>query len=198
MKARPIAVVAALLLILAGCGVGQAPPGPAPTVHSGTSTGGAEPGFNGTDVMFLQMMVPHHGQGLELVRLAQNRPVRADLRILAAAIEVTQAAEIQTMSGWLRRWAQPPSADPAAHAAHGGMPGTSPAELAVLAAAPDDAFEHLLLNTLIAHQDDAVQIARMETAGGVNPAARELAGQIDRSRTAQIQQLLRYSDATAL
>jgi uncharacterized protein (DUF305 family) len=43
---------------------------------------------------------------------------------------------------------------------------------------------------MIAHQDDAIQMARMEESSGINPEARALAGRIDRSRTAQIQQML--------
>ena len=50
----------------------------------------------------------------------------------------------------------------------------------------------MFLNMMIAHQDDAMQLARMETSAGVNAPARDLAGQIDRSRTAQIAQMLGY------
>ena len=81
-------------------------------------------------------------------------------------------------------------ADEAAHAAHGGMPGTSAEEIAVLEKTTGVAFERAFLNMLIAHQDDAVQVARMETAGGINPRAVALAQRVDASRTAQIKQML--------
>ena len=43
---------------------------------------------------------------------------------------------------------------------------------------------------MIAQQDDAIQLARSETAGGANPQAKALAKRIDESRTAQIKQML--------
>jgi uncharacterized protein (DUF305 family) len=159
------------------------------TADRGSTAGAA---FNGTDVMFAQMMVPHHEQGRRIAALAKTHQIRPQMAMLAAAIESTQATEVQTMAGWLRTWGQPPSADPGAHAAHGGMPGTSDAEIGTVDRATGADFERRWLNMLIAHQDDAVQLARMETAQGVNSDARALADQIVKSRTAQIQQLLGY------
>jgi len=184
--------VAVLVAVLAGCGASGTA---APTAPTGSPAATAAPtgqGFNATDVMFLQMMVPHHGQGLEMVRIAQIRPVRPEVRMLAAAIESTQANEAENMAGWLRAWQQPAEAPADSHAAHGGMPGTSAAEIATLRTASDADFERRFLNMLIAHQDDAIQMARMEAAGGANAQATGLAKQIDRSRTAQIKQMLAY------
>ena len=147
--------------------------------------------FNPTDVMFLQMMIPHHGQGLEMARLAEDRATRAEVRTLAAAIDTTQAAEVQTMSGWLRTWGQPPTVGAGAHAAHGGMPETSAREIASLERAAGADFERRFLNMMIAHQDDAIQLARMEASGGIHPQAKDLALRIDRSRSAQISQMLK-------
>jgi uncharacterized protein (DUF305 family) len=45
---------------------------------------------------------------------------------------------------------------------------------------------------LIAHQDDAVQLARFEAGGGENRNALAYARQVDASRSAQIQQMLDY------
>ena len=170
-------VIGALLLAVVGCGRDTAPPAASPAA------------FNDTDVMFLQMMVPHHQQGIEIVKVAQQRTTNPDLNTLAAAIEVTQVSEVDTMSGWLASWGQSPTADPSAHASHGGMPGTSPEEIARLTQVPAADFERALVNMLIAHQDDAMQIARMETAG-VNSGAKSLGQRIEASRKAQIQLML--------
>jgi uncharacterized protein (DUF305 family) len=188
-----LALLAAL--ILAGCGPAGSEAGE-PAGHGGPATAavaGSDRPFNPTDVMFLQMMVPHHEQGRQIAALAKQRLVRPELAMLAAAIESTQATEIAKMVGWLKSWGQPASADAGAHAAHGGMPGTSPEEITVVARASGADFERKLLNMLIAHQDDAIQLARMETSAGANPGARALAEQIDRSRTAQIKQLMAYT-----
>ncbi|MFK3981311.1 DUF305 domain-containing protein [Micromonospora sp. NPDC050397] len=171
-----------------------APPVAAPTGSAASSSGAtASPGpFNPADVMFLQMMVTHHGQGLELVRLAESRAQRAEIRTLAAAIDVTQTEERETMRGWLRSWGKPTEADPDehAHADHGGLPATGPEQIAALGRTTGPEFDSAFLNLLIAHQHNAVEMARNETKFGQDPTAKGLAGRIDQSRTAQINQML--------
>ncbi|GLW05944.1 hypothetical protein Misp01_10740 [Microtetraspora sp. NBRC 13810] len=201
MKRVPALVCAVLLL--AGCG-GQ----PTQVTHGSQQTQGSheshdshgshgvdavragDAGFNADDVMFLQMMVPHNVQGVEIVRLAREREVRPEVRDLTEAIATTQKAENATMAGLLESWKQPPTAAPDEHAAHGGMPGVEPEEIAVIARSAPADFEAGLLNMLIAHQDDAVQLARAASAGGRNAQVRELARRVDVSRSAQIAQML--------
>ena len=171
-------------LLLAGCAAAPAQPAPA-----AAATGKV---YNDTDVMFAQMMVAHHAQALEMVRLARTKAVREDVRTLAAAIDVTEADETRTMQVWLQNWDQPPSAAPDSHAGHGGAHGTNADDIAALATYDGPQFEQRFLNMLVAHQHNAVEIARMETSSGVNPGALDLARRITDSRTAEIQQMLRY------
>jgi uncharacterized protein (DUF305 family) len=179
--------VALGVVLLSGCGGG---PAPGDVSTPGTAQVRGDNEFNATDVMFLQMLIPHHGQGQTIVRLAASRTGDERIKQLASAIDVTQADEIKTMAGWLTAWGQPLHADESAHEAHGGMPGTSAEEIAVLEKATGVAFERAFLNMLIAHQDDAVQVARMETGGGINPQAVALAQRVDASRSAQVKQML--------
>lgn len=179
-----LAACALLLVVQCGATGGSSSGGPAPA----TPRGGA--GFNGTDVMFLQMMLPHQEQGVALVRLARRHPVRPEVWTLAAAIETTEIAEARQMQGRLRGWRRPLRADPGAHAAHGGMPQTTDAELKALAETPPDRFERAFLNLLIAHQDDAVQFARLETGKGEDAWTRQLAQRVEKSRSAEIDQML--------
>ncbi|HWG99852.1 MAG TPA: DUF305 domain-containing protein [Pilimelia sp.] len=169
----------------AGPGEGQysAAPGASPSNTVPTTA------FNDTDVMFLQMMVPHHQQGIEIVKLAASREAREEVKILAAAIATTQASEITTMQKWLKDWKQPPTARADAHAAHGGMPGTTKAEIDKVAKLDPSEFERQFLQMLLAHQDDAVQMARRELDAGLNPLAKEMAKRIELSRQAQIKQI---------
>ena len=164
-----------VLLLLAGCSA-------APKPQS----------YNDTDVMYLQMMVPHTEQSRQIAQLAARHQPRAEVAMLAAAIDATEADEVTALAGWLRTWGQPATAPTDAHAAHGGMPGTSAGEIAIVDRTTGADFEHRFLDMLIAHQDDAVQLARMELAGGTDPAVRNLAVQVDRSRSAEIQQMLAY------
>ncbi|MEU4744012.1 DUF305 domain-containing protein [Actinosynnema sp. NPDC023658] len=186
---RRLAALVAGVLVLAGCGSTTAatPPPPVSTVVETDE-------FNETDVMFLQMAVPHHRAGLEIVRLAADRPVRAEVKTLAAAIEVTQLSEVDSMTKWLADWGQPEStdADPQLHAGHGGDHSTSPEAIAELAATGPAEFEKAFLNLLIGHQHNAVAMAKLEKEGGINPQTKDLAQRIFDSRTAQIAQMLGY------
>jgi uncharacterized protein (DUF305 family) len=180
----------ALLFVLAGCGVGV-------TETTGVSLSAPPPpgGFNDTDVMFLQMAVPQHEQGIEMARLAEQRATRKEVRDLATAIRLTQEDEVERMKKWLVAWEQPiaPDLDPNAHTAHGGMHGTDPAVLQMLRDTPaGPEFDTRFLNLLTGHQHGAVELARMEEKDGLNSDTRALASRIVQSRTAQIQQIGTY------
>ncbi|WP_231500258.1 DUF305 domain-containing protein [Saccharothrix sp. NRRL B-16314] len=189
---RRIMALVAGFLVLAGCGAGAAPAAPPPPVSAVVESDE----FNATDVMFLQMSVSHHRAGLEIVRLAEDGALRADVKTLAAAIKVTQLSEVDSMTKWLADWRQPESAgdNPELHAGHGGDHSTSPEAIAELAATAPAEFEKAFLNLLIGHQHNAVAIAKLEKEGGVNPQAKHLAERIFESRTAQIAQMLGYLD----
>ncbi|MFC6088440.1 DUF305 domain-containing protein [Saccharothrix lopnurensis] len=189
---RRLATLLAGLLVLTACGGGDPTPQAAPPPTASTAAETAE--FNDTDVMFLHMAVPHHRAGLEIVRLAEERDIRPDVKTLASAIKVTQLSEVDSMTQWLADWGQPESAGdtPELHAGHGGDHSTSPEAIAELAATPAADFETAFLNLLIGHQHNAVEIAKLEREGGANPQAKELANRIFESRTAQIAQLLGY------
>ncbi len=148
------------------------------------------------DVMFLQMMLPHHQQGLEVVALAADRARDDELRMLAAAIESTQASEADTMRGWLTEWGEPLTAPPDSHAGHGGMRRSDPEEVGRLAALRGAEFDRRLLNFLIAHQDDAVQMARWEAGSGAHEGVKDLAERIEKSRTAQLAMMRKFLDRT--
>ncbi|MDP9849636.1 DUF305 domain-containing protein [Streptosporangium lutulentum] len=188
------------VLLLTGCGADSiqelngGPGGHGGHAGHGAAASASAPAigadFNPADVMFLQMMTIHSGQGAELGRLAQDRATREEVRTLAAAIAATQETEAASMSAWLSGWKQPATAEPDEHAAHGGMPGASKEQIAALAGAAPADFEEKFLNLMIAEQDDAIQMARVETATGLNPEVKKLAGRIDTSRTAQIKQML--------
>jgi uncharacterized protein (DUF305 family) len=182
------ALIAAGLLAAGGCGT--APEAADPTKV--TAAVQADSTFNETDVMYLQMMVAHHGQGLEMVKLAEKSAERADIKTLAQAIDVTQSDEVELMTSWLEGWSKPTTVDhaPSAHADHGGLPATGPEEIAALRKAKGAAFETAFLNLFVAHQHTAVEMAKMETTGGVNAETKAFADRVRQSRADQIQQML--------
>jgi len=114
--------------------------------------------FTPADVRFMQGMIGHHAQALEMTALLQSRTRSDDMRKLALRIEVSQADEIKMMQDWLKRRGQP-LPDPHAHHAPGAtlMPGMLTAQdMTRLAAAAGPEFDRLFLEFMIKHHDGAL------------------------------------------
>jgi uncharacterized protein (DUF305 family) len=110
------------------------------------------------DVRFMQGMIAHHAQAIEMTDLLPTRSRSDDMKLLAERIEVSQADEIKMMREWLEgRGAAMPSAH--AHHAQGGplMPGMlSVKEMARLSAASGEAFDRLFLEYMVRHHEGAL------------------------------------------
>jgi uncharacterized protein (DUF305 family) len=120
------------------------------------------PGHTDADVTFMQGMIHHHAQALEMTALVATRTARDDMTLLAKRIEVSQTDEIRTMQQWLAdRGADAPSE----HARHEPgaplMPGMLTAdEMARLAAATGVGFDRLFLTFMIKHHQGALTMVK--------------------------------------
>jgi uncharacterized protein (DUF305 family) len=114
--------------------------------------------FTEADVKFMQGMIGHHAQAVEMTTLLASRTNSDEMRMLAQRIEVSQTDEIKMMQEWLRdRRQEVPSEH--AHHAHGAtlMPGMlTPEEMARLAAAKGPEFDRLFLEFMIKHHQGAL------------------------------------------
>ena len=114
------------------------------------------------DVKFMQGMIGHHAQALEMTALLATRTKSEDMRKLAERIEVSQADEIKMMQHWLRDHGKPVP-DEHAHHAQGAtlMPGMLTAEeMARLAAATGPEFDRLFLAFMIKHHQGALVMVK--------------------------------------
>jgi uncharacterized protein (DUF305 family) len=114
--------------------------------------------FVGADVKFMQGMIGHHGQALEMVALVPSHTANDDLKKLALRIDVSQADEIKMMQHWLEVRGQQVPGMNAMHA-HGAilMPGMLTAdEMTRLAAARGPEFDRLFLEGMIKHHGGAL------------------------------------------
>ena len=110
------------------------------------------------DVRFMQGMIGHHAQALEMTALLASRTERDDMRLLGKRIEISQADEIKMMQDWLKSRGQE-LPDPHAHHKHGAtlMPGMLTAEeMGRLAAAKGAEFDRLFLEFMIKHHEGAL------------------------------------------
>ena len=114
--------------------------------------------YTGADVRFMQGMIGHHAQALEMTALLKTRTGSDDMRKLAHRIELSQADEIKMMQEWLTHRGQT-LPDPHAHHLHGAtlMPGMlTQEEMARLAATKGAEFDNLFLEFMIKHHAGAL------------------------------------------
>ena len=118
--------------------------------------------FTPADVKFMQGMIGHHQQAIEMAALLPARTSRDDMKLLAKRIEVSQLDEIQMMQVWLQSRGQT-LPDPHAHHQHDAvlMPGMlSPEQMEQLTAANGVQFDRLFLEGMIRHHGGALTMVR--------------------------------------
>ncbi|HEX6587405.1 MAG TPA: DUF305 domain-containing protein [Longimicrobiales bacterium] len=181
-----------LALVGSGCAsAGPTPPAdPAPATVERTHAPYVE-----ADVAFMQGMIAHHGQALEMTSLAPARTTNATLLSLAERIDLTQQQEIARMTRWLDargETAPEPAAyrEHADHGAHAGhMPGMlTPEQMARLASASGSEFDALFLESMIRHHEGALtMVAELQAAGGgLEPEIFRFAADVDADQRAEI------------
>ncbi|MEV0197144.1 DUF305 domain-containing protein [Nonomuraea sp. NPDC050691] len=181
---------AGALVLLTACNSGSPPGQAAPPIGDVANMATTQPGasFNDADVMFAQMMIPHHEQAVEMAELAETRASDPEIKELATKIKDAQAPEIKTMRGWLEEWGKPEPTG-MGHMDH-GMPGMMSAEdMDKLKDAKGAAFDKQFVRMMIAHHEGAIHMAEIEQAQGQNPDAKELAKSIAASQQAEIEQM---------
>lgn len=140
--------------------------------------------FSGTDIMFAQMMIPHHQQAVDMSTLAETRSTNPEVLALAKQIKDAQAPEIEQMTSWIE--AAGAGMDMGHDMGMGGM--LSEEQMSALEAAQGTAFDKLYLEGMIAHHEGALQMTNMITNSN-NAETKELAANIVTSQTAEIEKM---------
>ncbi len=187
-----------LAALLTACGGGSTsagtPPEPAEDVAAPPSA--APTAFAESDVTFLQDMIPHHAQAVEMAQLAADRTTRPELLTFADQVIADQSREVDRMEALL----ETAGAEPAAHMGgmdHGGsMPGMmTAAEMTELEGLRDAEFDLAFLRMMTAHHEGAIEMAEAQQAGGANLEVTELAASIAAAQRAEIEQMAAWQDA---
>jgi uncharacterized protein (DUF305 family) len=147
--------------------------------NSGTAT------YTGADVMFLQMMIPHHQQAIDISNIALKTSKDSELLALANTIIKAQTAEIVQMKTWLN------DAGATTDMGHSmsGMGGMlDDAELSALSAASGKNFDLLWLKGMIGHHDGAIHMTTM-IRDASNPDIKTFGENVVMDQSAQIVQM---------
>jgi len=138
------------------------------------STRATLPPRSRADVEFMQGMIMHHAQAVEMTALIASHTENKELRSLGARISSSQSDEIKLMQRWLaargeRISVDMPGMDMSRHSSHQQlMPGMlTPEQMEALRKAKDAEFDHLFLTGMIQHHDGALTMVKdlFDTAG---------------------------------
>ena len=130
----------------------------------------ADNSYSPDDVLFMQGMMLHHAQAVEMAGLVKDRTNNREVVDIAGRIDVSQADEIEFMRDWLEtRNETAPSltSDHAGHLVHEMAGMASRAQLDELGAAKATEFDSIFLTLMIAHHEGAVTMVEnlLEKAG---------------------------------
>ena len=138
-------------------------PGAAPRViDEDEATRLSDTRFSPADVKFMQDMIVHHQQAVDLAALVEGRSNNSDIVAIAGRIDASQADEIAFMREWLAERGQPTAMQHHAgmdHAAHHLMMGmATPAQVAELGTLESTAFDRLFLQLMVRHHGGAIDM----------------------------------------
>ena len=155
----------------------------------------ADTSYSQDDVEFMQDMIPHHAQAVEMSALVADRTNNDDLVDIAGRIDASQADEIQFMKDWL---AERGEDLPGAHAHHGThmshemMGMATPEQMSQLAASEGVGFDELFLTLMIRHHEGALTMVEdlLDQPGSAyDPVLFEFITDIQNDQSAEIERM---------
>jgi uncharacterized protein (DUF305 family) len=127
------------------------------TINTAQATDLSKVGATAADIKFMQGMIGHHAQAVEMVELLNQNTTNPSMRMLGLRIKVSQDDEMNMMRKWL---ADHGAAIPGPHSHHepgGFMPGMlTSEEMTELANAKGVEFDRLFLQGMIKHHGGAI------------------------------------------
>ncbi len=149
------------------------------------SSGSSNSNYTGADVMFLQMMIPHHQQAIDISNLAMKSSQDPELLALAKIIARDQAAEITQMKAWLK---DAGASEDMGHSMDGMGGMLSTEELSALNAATGKEFDILWLTGMTDHHDGAIHMTQM-IEDAQNAEIKAFGEKVVADQSAQIKQM---------
>jgi uncharacterized protein (DUF305 family) len=143
------------------------------------------------DVAFVQGMIPHHQQAIEMSALALDGRAGAVVADLARRIDAAQGPEIIQLREILSRWSV--EEDEHHMHKHGGdankMGMLTDDQLQDLASLSGEAFDRRFAESMMMHHEGAVAMAETVLANGADDEVRVLAKAIIAAQQAEIAEM---------
>ena len=165
----------------------------------------ADSSYSRDDVVFMQNMIPHHAQAVEMAALVDERTNSEDIKEIAGRITASQADEIEFMRGWLSERGEnaPEAGEGHAHGGHAGHGGLSEEmmvnmgmatadQMQVLAANTGTAFDRQFLTLMIRHHEGAVTMVNdllLLPGSAYDPVLFDFTNDILNDQTAEIERM---------
>ena len=167
-----------------------------PTKTLPSSTRATLPPHSPADARFMQDMIMHHAQAVEMTALIESHTQNKELRSLGARISRSQSDEIKFMNRWLVARQEPtsrpmqhvPGMDMSSHEML--MPGMlTRKQMDALKNARDDEFDRLFLTGMIQHHSGALTMVKdlFDSSGaGQDAELFNFATEVDSGQRAEI------------
>ncbi len=141
------------------------------------------------DVSFMQGMIMHHSQAVEMTELLRTRTHNKDLEAIGKRISISQTDEIVYMKQWLQAHGKPTEMQMDGMDMADMKTMLMPQQMEALAKASGPQFDHLFLTGMIQHHTGALTMVHdlFETAGsGQDAILFDFATDIDNTQRAEI------------
>ncbi|GMG86405.1 DUF305 domain-containing protein [Biformimicrobium ophioploci] len=147
------------------------------------------------DARFMQDMIPHHHQAMEMAALVAKRTNNQEIIDLAGRIDSSQSDEIALMQAWLAERGETvpdPSHHHAMHTSHMMAGMATPKQMRQLAKSKGPEFDRLFLELMIRHHDGAVKMVKDllgQSGAAYDPVLFEFTSDIVNDQTAEIKRM---------
>ncbi len=148
--------------------------------------------YSPADVRFMQGMIIHHQQAVDMSALVKDRTNQEDIVAVSGRIDASQKDEIDFMRGWLDDRSEPLMMEGMGHAHHTMRGMASPEQMRELAAARGTAFDKLFLELMIVHHEGAVDMVDelLEYPGtAYDPVMAQFTDDVKRDQIAEIERM---------
>lgn len=206
-----IVAAAAIFCFFAMPANGQQPDGKGPVVVQPGAPGQATrvlpsttravlPPRSAKDVEFMQGMIMHHAQAVEMTDLIESHTTNKDIHLIGARISKSQSDEIDFMKRWLEARGESVSQPMQEMHSHGHSPGhhelmpgmLSQKQMDALRKAKATEFDRLFLSGMIQHHKGALDMVKdlFDTAGaGQDAELFNFASDVDSGQRAEIRSM---------